>query len=144
MSIRAVLSLCSGSSHGAPIATSAITGTATRKVASQPNASRSSPLSSGPSATPAEMPPAHIPIAIPRALGSANRTKISPRVEGSIMAPPRPRTARQAIISSGLVVIAAAIETIPNTTAPITMSRRLPTRSPRTPIATRNPAITNP
>ncbi len=119
-------------------------GTATRNVACQPNTSSSRPLSSGPRATPAEMPPAHTPIATPRWRASANSTKISPSVEGTIIAAPRPSSARQAIISDGSVVSDATTEITANTIAPITISSRLPTRSPSTPIATRNPAITNP
>lgn len=141
---RAVGSRCSGTRSGAPITTIAMIGTATRNVASHPYASSSSPLSSGPSATPAEMPPAHIPIATPRCFASENSTKINPSVAGNIIAPARPRTARQTIISDGSVVSAAAMETTANKIAPITIRRRLPTRSPSTPIATRNPAITKP
>ncbi|WP_431521137.1 MobF family relaxase [Citricoccus muralis] len=49
-------SLFSGTSRGAPMATSAMIGTATRNVACQPKTSSSNPVSSGPRATPVKMP----------------------------------------------------------------------------------------
>lgn len=70
--------------------------------------------------------------------------KISDRVEGANVAPASPNNARQTISISALVEKAATIETAPKTAAPIISSLRRPTRSPRVPMVTNDPATKKP
>jgi hypothetical protein len=85
-----------------------------------------------------------IPIATVRWPSSWNMLRISDRVEGAIVAPAIPSSARAAISISALVENAASSEAIPKKTAPISSSRRRPMRSPSVPIVISAPATMKP
>ncbi len=73
-----------------------------------------------------------------------NSTPISAIVDGTIVEPATPSSARAAISISGLVEYAARTEASVNPAAPASSSRRRPIRSPRVPIVTSRPATRNP
>lgn len=54
-----------------------------------------------------------------------------------------PSSARARIIISGLLAYAFSTETAPNAVAPLSSSFLRPMRSPRLPMETRSPAMTN-
>ena len=66
------------------------------------------------------------------------------RVDGAIVAPARPSSARVAISMDVVVENAATTDAPPNATAPISSSRRRPIRSPSVPIVISAPATRNP
>jgi hypothetical protein len=70
--------------------------------------------------------------------------RIKDSVDGIMVAPAIPRSARAAISSSGELAYAANTDARPNPAAPIVSRRRGPTRSASPPIVTRNPASTKP
>ena len=121
-----------------------MTGSASRKTDPQAKCSRSRPPSSGPMALPAEKADTQIAIAVVRCFGSSNIAKMSESVDGAIVAPAIPSSARLAMSICGVVENAASSETSPNAAAPMSSSRRRPIRSPRVPIVIRNPATMNP
>jgi hypothetical protein len=86
----------------------------------------------------------HTPMAVARSLTSVKTLRRMLSVAGIIMAPPAPSSARAAMSISGDVASAAAVEATPNTTAPISSSRRRPMRSPNPPMVTSSPARTKP
>ena len=66
-----------------------------------------------------------------RCRGSANRPRMSDRVEGASVAPAMPSSARAAISCSALREPAASAEAMAKAAAPISSRGRRPTRSPR-------------
>ncbi len=70
--------------------------------------------------------------------------RISERVDGAIVAPAIPSSAREPISISALVENAVRSEARPNATAPIRSSRRRPIRSPSVPIVISAPATMKP
>ena len=121
-----------------------MTGRAIRKTEPHQKCSRSTPPTTGPMALPAENAEIQIAMALARCPGCLNMLKMSERVEGAIVAPAMPSSARLAMSISGLIEMADRIEINPNAPAPTRSSFRRPTRSPTAPIVTRNPATTNP
>ena len=101
------------------------------------------PATSGASTPPSAKLAVQTPIAVVRWRGSGNMTRIRASVEGMSVAPATPRSARAAISISGLVENAASSEAAPNAAAPISSSRRRPTRSPSAPIVISEPATRN-
>jgi hypothetical protein len=97
----------------------------------------------GPRAKPPAAAAVQMPMASARSRSSAKTVRRIASVEGMIIAPPMPSSARAAMSCSG------DSETAPNTDAPAKRtnpmhnSRRRPTRSPRVPIATSSPARTS-
>ena len=84
------------------------------------------------------------PIATVRWCASWNMLRISDSVEGAIVAPAIPSSARVAISISGLVENAHRSDASPNATAPISSSLRRPIRSPSVPIVISAPATMKP
>ena len=70
--------------------------------------------------------------------------RISDSVDGAIVAPAIPSSARDAMSISGLVENAHRSEASPNATAPIMSSLRRPIRSPSVPIVMSAPATMKP
>jgi hypothetical protein len=79
-----------------------------------------------------------------RCFGSRNIVKINDSVDGAIVAPAMPITARLAISISGLVENAASSDATAKPAAPPSRSLRRPTRSPRVPIVMSSPATRKP
>jgi hypothetical protein len=137
-------SLNSGSSRGPIARRSAITGTARRKTEPHQKNSSNTPPSSGPTAPPSEKAVIQTPMANVRCPGSPKRLRISERVDGAMVAPAIPRSARAAISISGLVENAVSTEAAAKPAAPMSKRRRRPIRSPSVPIVMRAPATMNP
>ena len=70
--------------------------------------------------------------------------RMSAREDGASVAPATPNRARAAISIPGLVENAAISDASANTPAPISSSRRRPTRSPTVPIVIKVAAIIKP
>ena len=70
--------------------------------------------------------------------------RISDSVDGAMVAPATPSSARVAISIAALVEKAASTEATPNAAAPISSRRRRPIRSPSVPIVISDPATMNP
>jgi hypothetical protein len=85
-----------------------------------------------------------MPIANVRWSGSWNRFRIRDSVEGAIVAPAIPSSAREAISISALVENAARSEATEKAAAPIRSRRRRPIRSPSVPIVISSPATMKP
>ncbi|GAA2796614.1 hypothetical protein GCM10020219_079760 [Nonomuraea dietziae] len=92
----------SGRVSAATIRTTTITGTLIRKTEPHQKLSRSSPPSSGPAAAPAVVTELHSPIAVVRSRGSVNRLRMIDRVDGMMVAPATPSTARATMSSSAV------------------------------------------
>ena len=84
------------------------------------------------------------PIAKVRWFASRNMLRISESVDGAIVAPAIPSSARDTISISALVENAARSEASPKATAPISSRRRRPMRSPSVPMVMSIPATMNP
>ena len=121
-----------------------MTGRAIRKTDPHQKCSRSTPPTKGPTALPAENDEIQSAIALARSPESWNMLKMSDSVDGAIVAPAMPSSARLAMSISGLTDTADRIEVNPNAPAPTSRSLRRPTQSPTAPIVTRKPATTNP
>ena len=70
--------------------------------------------------------------------------RINDSVDGAMVAPATPSSARVAISISALVENAATTDATPNAAAPISSSRRRPIRSPSVPIVISDPATRKP
>jgi hypothetical protein len=79
-----------------------------------------------------------------RWLWSWKRLRMSDNVDGAIVAPASPSSARATISISALVENAARRDATEKKAAPIIRSRRRPIRSPRVPIVMRAPATMKP
>jgi hypothetical protein len=134
----------SGRRRGPRISSDPITGRASRNTEPHQKYSMSTPPRIGPIALPAEKPEIHTPMAVARCPGSRNMLKIRERVEGAIVAPAMPISARAAMSVSALHANAASSEATLKNAAPISRSWRRPMRSPRVPIVTRDPATRKP
>jgi hypothetical protein len=121
-----------------------MTGIARRKTEPHQKNSSRTPPSSGPSAPPSEYAVIQTPIANVRWPGSSNRLRIRESVEGAIVAPAIPSSARETISISGLVEKAVRSEARANAAAPMSRRRRRPMRSPSVPIVIRSPATMKP
>ena len=119
-------------------------GTFARNTEPHQKCCKSSPPTSGPMAAPAEKLAIQTPMAMRRSASSSNMLRIRLSVEGASVAPARPRSARVAISMAGVVENAAAAEAAPKTAAPMSSSRRRPTRSPSVPMVISAPAIMKP
>ncbi len=86
----------------------------------------------------------HTPTANVRWRGFWNRFVISDSVDGAIVAPAMPSSARAAISMPALDASAASTDAAPNPAAPSSSSRRRPMRSPSEPIVISSPATMNP
>ena len=95
-------------------------------------------------APPAEYAAIQTPIAVERCFESRNIVKISDRVDGAIVAPAMPMTARLAMSISELVENAASSDASANPAAPNRRSLRRPIRSPSVPIVISRPATRKP
>ena len=133
----------SGMRKGARTTSGRSTGTASRNTAPQAKCSRMIPPTIGPSALPAANPLAQTAMANRRWSRSRKMFRSSESVDGMSIAPKNPSAARAAIRSSALGANAAATETTPNPTEPMSRRRRRPMRSPRLPIDTSRPARTS-
>ena len=116
----------------------------TRNTEPHQKCASSTPLSTGPRPTPAVITPVQVPIAWPRWRLSWNRVRIIDMVDGINVAPAMPSRARAAISSPAVCAYAATREVAENATAPISSSRRAPTRSATAPMVTSRPARTKP
>ena len=134
----------SGSSRGPTASSSTITGTARRKTEPHQKRSSRSPPASGPIAAPAEKLVTHTAIATVRCPSSRNMLRIRESVDGARVAAATPSSAREAISISALVEKAATTEAAPKAAAPVSSSRRRPTRSPSVPIVMSRPASRKP
>lgn len=121
----------------------AITGRLIRKTDPHQKCSSRNPPTTGPTAAPAEAMAPQMPMASERSRGSLKRLRIRARVDGIKVAPATPSSARARIIISGLFAYALSTETAPNAVAPVSNSFLRPMRSPRLPMETRSPAMTN-
>ena len=121
-----------------------MTGTASRKTDPHQKYSSSDPPTSGPIAPPSEKLVIQTPIAVVRCPGSRNMLRISDSVDGAMVAPATPSSARVTINIVALVEKAAATDATPNAMAPISNRRRRPIRSPSVPIVISEPATKNP
>ena len=121
-----------------------MTGTPMRNTEPHQKNSRSTPPRTGPIAPPAEYAAIQTPIAVVRCFGSRNIVKISERVDGAIVAPAIPMTARLAMSISELVEKAASRDASAKPAAPPSRSFRRPIRSPSVPIVTSRPATRKP
>src|SRR5699024_10060334 len=102
-SIRAGAGLrYSGTSRGATISSTTMTGTLIRNPDPHQRAPSSTPPTTGPSAIPTATLAVQIPIARVRSVGSVNRVRISASVEGISVAPPTPIRDRAAMSTSGV------------------------------------------
>jgi hypothetical protein len=86
----------------------------------------------------------HTPIANVRWWASSNMVRMSDSVDGAMVAPATPSSARAVISIGALVAYAATTDISPNTTAPISSRRRRPMRSPSEPIVISEPARVKP
>ncbi len=93
---------------------------------------------------PAEKAETQRPTAVERSLGSSNIVKMSDSVDGAIVAPAIPRSARLRMRVSAVGENAARMEAPPNAAPPMRSTFRRPIRSPRVPIVIRNPATMKP
>ncbi len=140
----AAVSRYSGSSTGPKTSSRPIAGTPSRNTDPHQKCSSSAPPTSGPTAAPDMKHTIHTLMATARCRGSRNMLPISAIVEGVIVAPATPSSARAAISIPGPVEYAASTEAAPNAAAPISSRRRRPMRSPRVPIVMSSPASMNP
>ncbi|GAA3136210.1 hypothetical protein GCM10020001_068500 [Nonomuraea salmonea] len=134
----------SGSTSQPPTSTTAMTGTLIRNTEPHQKWSSSRPPTTGPIAKPAALMPLQMPIAAVRSPGSVNTFLMMDSVDGMMVAPATPSSARAAISSSGVGAYAVTTEAAPNAAAPISSSRLRPTRSPRLPMVTSRPARAKP
>ncbi|PKD22293.1 hypothetical protein AO056_04390 [Aeromonas hydrophila] len=134
----------SGRKRGASASVSAITGMLSQNTDPQWKYSSSTPPTSGPMALPSENVAIHTPIANWRWRASWNMLRISAMVDGAMVAPARPSSARAAISSSAVWAMAASAEANAKNAAPSNSSRRRPMRSPSVPMVIRNPATKKP
>ena len=111
-------------------------GTFTRKIHSQPNASVSTPPTSGPTATANPVVAPQMPRAVPRSLGG-NSWAMRASELANIIAPPAPWTARERFSIKGDVERPQRSDAPEKTTSPITKTLRRPSRSPSEPEASR-------
>jgi hypothetical protein len=93
----------SGSTTAPTASTTVITGTLIRKTEPHQNRSSSSPPTTGPNAKPAAPIPLLTLVAVVRSLGSVKAWRTIDRVDGKIIAPAAPSTARAQMSSAGLV-----------------------------------------
>ncbi|MDF9812180.1 hypothetical protein M2266_001411 [Streptomyces sp. SPB162] len=133
----------SGSSLEPTISSTAMTGRLIRKTEPHQKCSSRMPPTTGPTAAPAVEAAPHTPIAKLRSRGSVKRLRISARVDGIKVAPATPIRARAMISVSGVCAYAASTDSPPNAAEPMSSSFLRPTRSPRLPIETSRPAMTN-
>ncbi|VGP30494.1 hypothetical protein SB00610_01767 [Klebsiella quasipneumoniae subsp. similipneumoniae] len=101
------------------------------------------PPTSGPKAAPPEPTAAHSPSAILRWLASAKVLRMPASVAGTIIAAPTASRAREAISVRAVGDSAAHSEATPKIALPSSSRRLKPILSPRAPIGSTIPAITN-
>lgn len=120
-----------------------MTGMFIRNAACQLNVSMIQPPTIGPAAPPTDAIAAHTAIAYRRSCRSRNMLRASDSVEGIMIAPPTPRSARAAISIQGSVASAPSTEASAKRTAPTSRFCRRPNRSPTELIATSRPMSTS-
>src|ERR671923_1057873 len=111
--LPAVGSRYSGRRNGPTASSRIMTGTLIRNTAPHQKYSRIAPPSSGPIAPPREKEMIQMLTAVVRSRGSRNMLRISERVDGAIVAPATPRTARETINIAALREDAARIDAVP-------------------------------
>lgn len=127
------------STASAATAPTPVSGTFTKKTASQPSAPVRMPPSSAPRLSPAAPHTAHTVIARLRAGPSANMVTTRERVAGISTAPPSPCSALAQISGAGEEASPPSSEATPYSSMPATNMRRLPSRSDRRPPSSRKP-----
>ncbi len=120
-----------------------MTGTPTRKAAPHQNRSIRAPPITGPTVIPPMKQASQMLIACPICSGRRNMCRIIAIVDGMIVAPATPSSARDRISISALCEKAASTETAPNAVPPTSSRRRLPIRSASPPMVTSSPASMN-
>ena len=103
-------------------------GTLTKKIASQPMPSVSTPPTSGPTATEAPVTAPQTPNAVPRSRPWKAEASSASEV-ANMNAPPMPCSARARLRTSGVPASAHSSEATVKITIPITKIRRRPNRS---------------
>jgi hypothetical protein len=93
----------SGSRRGPTISSTTITGTLSRNTDPHQNISSITPPTSGPITPPSEKLVIQTPIAVVRCRGSRNMLRISDSVDGAMVAPATPSSARVTINISRVV-----------------------------------------
>ena len=134
----------SGSRNGPTASSRIMTGTLSKNTAPHEKYSRIAPPSSGPIAPPSEKAMIQILIAVVRSRASRNMLRISESVDGAMVAPAMPSSARETISIVALRENAARIDAAPKNAAPTNSRRRRPRRSPSVPIVMSEPANRNP
>ncbi len=113
-----------------------------RKTEPHQKCSSSTPPTTGPRAAPAVAAAPQMPIAVARSRSSGKRVRISDSVDGMIVAPATPSSARARISQPAVGEYAASSEAAPNAVEPISSRRLRPIRSLSEPIETSSPAST--
>src|ERR1043166_2442089 len=103
----------SGSRNGPTARSRIMTGTLIKNTAPHQKYSRIAPPKSGPIAPPREKEMIQILIAVVRSRGSRNMLRISERVDGAMVAPAMPRSARETISIVAVRENAARIDAAP-------------------------------
>ena len=134
----------SGRRNGPTASSRIMTGTLIKNTAPHQKYSRIAPPSNGPIAPPREKAMIQMLMAVVRSRASRNMLRMSERVDGAMVAPATPNTARETINIPALRENAARIDAAPKSTAPIKSRRRRPMRSPSVPIVMSEPASRNP
>ena len=114
-------------------------GTLTKKIASQPRPSVSTPPTSGPTATAAPVVAPHSPSAVPRS-GPWKATARSASAVANMSAPPTPWSARARLSMSGEPASPQSRDAAVKIAIPVTNTRRRPIRSATDPPVSRNAA----
>ena len=128
-SSRPPLGACDSSTFASVIAIAPMPiGTLTRKIASQPMPSVSTPPTSGPTATEAPVTAPQTPNAVPRSRPWKAEASSASEV-ANMNAPPMPCSARARLRTSGVPASAHSAEATVKITIPITKTRRRPNRS---------------
>ena len=114
-------------------------GTLTRKIASQPMCSTTTPPTSGPIATAAPVVAPQIPNAVPRS-GPWKACAMSASDVANIAAPPTPCRPRARFSNVGVPAAAHRTDAAVKSTRPAVKTRRRPRRSASAPAVSRNAA----
>jgi len=116
-----------------------MTGMVIRNAACQLNVSMPPPTM-GPTAAPTDAIAAHTAIAQRRCCRPRNMLRTKDKVDGIMIAPPTPRSARAPMSIHGVVARAPTTDAIVKTTEPMSRFRLRSNRSPTVLIATSRPA----
>ena len=135
----AASSRLSGTSRGVMAATTTAIGRLTKKIASQPSESTSTPPAMTPSVPPRPASAPQMPSAVLRSRPCGNVTVTMASAAGDSSAPPKPCSARAAIRTPDDGARPPASEPSANSPRPARKTRRRPSTSPRRPPSSRKP-----